>query len=81
MDFDISYRDVGIEVYIGNQWQLESFSLGVDWLGLFYPLYVASIDFGKEVEAKEENDLISLLKGEAALMDYRALRFYLGVSF
>lgn len=72
---------------IGNQWQWENFTMGVDWIGLGLPLassskekslakgadLSASSNYRKEIEQiKKEN-----FKDSYAL----ALRFYLGASF
>jgi len=63
-----SFRDVGLGIKIGNQWQWEYFTLGCDWIGI--AKRVATL--------KYEGDSSDFFKNSA---DLTFLNFYIGASF
>lgn len=63
-----TYRDFGVGLRLGNEWQWKNFTIGCDWLGLNHTLI------------EQENTFIGeWVTDEALTVTY--LSFYLGFSF
>ncbi len=65
---NLSYKDMGAGIKIGNQWQWQNFTLGCDWIGLNYSIFKLS----------SKGNI-----NEAVRLDRAAtlLRLYLAVTF
>lgn len=78
----LSVSSYGPDLAIGNQWQWESFTLGCDWLGSFFPVTVTKNSFSDS--SLNEADKKSLKDSGEKLgktTSPQSLRFYLGMSF
>jgi hypothetical protein len=63
------YKDYGVGLRIGNEWQWENFTMGCDWFGLNHTLIKVNDTFPENGYATEKSLTMVLLN------------FYLGISF
>lgn len=79
-----SYNEQGAELFIGNQWQWQHFTIGYDWIGFYAPM----------AQQNKQSDVEKSENGRPFVADYsaepksiektgylRLLSFYLGFTF
>jgi hypothetical protein len=80
-----SASSLGIEGAIGNQWQWETFTLGVDWLGVVAPVAVLKTenkyDSSSSKSESTKQEINEVWNDVAKAVNLSLLRFYLGASF
>ena len=74
----ISFPSYGIDLKVGNRWQWESVSFGVDWLGYFHSF--AEVNEVEEDDTLEEA-LEKTIEAVAAIPTVYLFKFDIGVSF
>lgn len=80
---EFSGESVAVALALGNQWQMENFTIGCDWFGLELPVASRVYNVRYSANATEydrkdnREDMNRLVKG----VGYTALRFYMGASF
>ncbi len=72
----------GVDFAIGNQWQIGSFMLGCDWIGIFYPLSSEASTKRHAGEAEERYQRArKYAKSSGTWPMPEILQFYLGIAF
>lgn len=80
---DVSYSDNGFELGIGNRWQWDYFTLGVQWLGVYtkFSDSDAELNFQGDADTLAEDRIRELNKRDDLTNPSLTSNIYLGVSF
>ena len=76
--YEIKYWDIGPEFAIGSQWQWSAFQAGIDWAGIYWPVYASAADI-----TRTENDVVTTKRANDDIEpepSARLLRIYVGFS-
>ncbi len=80
--YEASNTSLVVDFAIGNNWQMNTFTIGVDWIGLFVPLATLTKDekySDPNLESQNNSDIASFKK-DSKSTNGQALRLYMGVS-
>lgn len=67
---------------LGNEWQGDRFTFGIDWIGLMVPVTILHGDLDTSgITGTAKSDLDKVWDGLAKTWSLQLARFYLGVSF
>lgn len=75
--YEVRFWDVGPELSIGSQWYWGGIHAGVDWIGVYWPLYVSKADLSLTEDGVRTEKTRNDLKPDPSA---RLLRVYVGVS-
>ncbi|MEY4632196.1 MAG: hypothetical protein RIQ81_2316 [Pseudomonadota bacterium] len=75
--YEISFWDMGPELSIGSQWHWGGVHAGVDWIGVYWPVYVSKAKISLTEDDVKTDKTRGDLKPDPSA---RLLRVYLGVS-
>jgi len=76
--YEIKYWDIGPEFAVGSQWQWSAFQAGIDWAGIYWPVYASAADI-----TRTENDVVTTKRANDDIEpepSARLLRVYVGFS-
>ena len=83
--YKVKQQDMGVEIALGNRWQWQNFSMGIDWIGLYVPVYKFVADRQREAnpstaDTKNTNEAVENLDFKQR-WGTQLLRFHLGSTF
>ena len=75
--YEVKYWDVGPELSVGSQWNWGGFHVGVDWIGVYWPMYTSEADIKLTEDGAVSKKSTSSLKPDPSA---RLLRLHFGFS-
>jgi len=75
--YEVKYWDVGPEFSVGSQWNWGGFHVGVDWIGVYWPMYTSEADIKLTEDGAVSKKSTSSLKPDPSA---RLFRLHFGIS-
>lgn len=75
--YEVTYWDVGPEFSVGSQWNWGGFHVGVDWIGVYWPMYTSQADIKLTEDSAVSKKSTSSLKPDPSA---RLFRLHFGFS-
>jgi len=75
--YEVKYWDVGPEFSVGSQWNWGGFHVGIDWIGVYWPMYTSQADIKLTEDGTASKKSTSSLKPDPSA---RLFRLHFGFS-
>ena len=75
--YEVKYWDVGPEFSVGSQWNWGGFHVGIDWIGVYWPMYTSQADIKLTEDSAVSKKSTSSLKPDPSA---RLFRLHFGFS-